>query len=142
MNKRILALSLVISLLIGLLALSLIPDHSYWFANWTIGVLLGIYPFVFWQIAQTILNNISRYYQQKASSQEPGAKKKFLYYFLLILAIAKFVVIGVVVYNLNSWLPIRQIPLLAGFLTVCPTVLIVFFISYFRNSARQGVSRR
>jgi len=125
MSKKIFLLSLLIGLMGGGLLLFAI-GKSYWLLSWTIGVLLGIYPFIFWQITQTILNKLPKY-SPKTQDEQPG-RLPFKYYLLIVILAFKFIILSVIIICISNLNFIISTPFLIGFIIMAPIIVIMILM--------------
>ena len=141
MSKKIFLLSLLIGLMGGGLLLFAI-GKSYWLLSWTIGVLLGIYPFIFWQITQTILNKVSKYSQKTQDDpsrrrgevrgspvrDEQPRRLPFRYYLLIVILAFKFIILSVIIICISNFNFIISTSFLIGFIIMAPIIVIMILM--------------
>ncbi|MBI5777870.1 MAG: hypothetical protein HZA49_00240 [Planctomycetes bacterium] len=117
MNRNILLLSLVISLLAGGSALY-IAGKPGWVASWSLGTLLGIYPFFFFYITRNL------YY---------GKSGKINGILLWAILIMKFIATALVILLLGNLRFIVSAPFIIGFLIMAPIILTIVLINNLTN---------
>lgn len=117
MNRNILLLSLVISLLAGSSTLY-IAGKSGWILSWSLGTLLGIYPFFFFYITRNIYYNKS------------GKINGILLWAILII---KFIATALVILLLGNLRFIVYAPFIIGFIVMAPIILAIILVNTFKN---------
>ncbi|MEW6027127.1 MAG: hypothetical protein AB1599_07530 [Planctomycetota bacterium] len=117
MNRNIFLKSLAISLLGGGGVLYL-TDKSAWITSWSLGTMLGIYPFFFFYITRNLFWSKS------------GRINGILIWLILIV---KFIITGLIIWLLGNLSFIIYAPFIIGFIAVAPVVLTIILISNFKN---------
>jgi len=118
MNKNIVLLSFIIILLIGG-SIMLIAGKSQWLLSWTLGVVLGTYPFLFWGITRSFVLNNGK-----------SSKRILLSGVLLI----KFVILGAGLFLLSKIQFIIPTPFLVGLVITTPAILLPLIVDIIKNT--------
>jgi Mn2+/Fe2+ NRAMP family transporter len=127
MSKRTFIFSLLIGFVAGVVLLYII-ERSQWLLSWACGVILGIYPFVFWQIAQNILYKLTGYSNGNRSEKKQPKRLPFRYYLLLVIVTFKFIILSVIIIFISKLKFIISTPFLIGFLIMAPIIVIMILI--------------
>lgn len=117
MNRNIFLLSLVISLLGGGSTLYL-SGKPGWILSWSLGTLLGIYPFFFFHITRNL------YYGKS------GAINSVLLWSILIM---KFIVTALVIWILGNLRFIVYAPFIISFVVMAPIILTIVIVNTLKN---------
>jgi hypothetical protein len=117
MNRNLLLLSLIIAIIGGCGILYVIGE-SECLVSWTLGSLLGIYPFLFFHITRNLFYSKS------------GKINSYLLWSILAV---KFIITLSVIIFIGTLGFILQTPFTIGFLVMAPTVLTILLIDNLRN---------
>jgi hypothetical protein len=117
MNRNIFLLPLIIAIIGGGSILYAI-GQSGWLLSWTLGALLGIYPFFFFYITRNL------YYSKSGKVNSPLLWAIFIIKLVLTVSIILFIgTLGFIIY----------LPFIIGFLIMAPIVITIILIDTLRD---------
>lgn len=135
MSKKIFIFSLLIGLIGGGVFLFII-EKPQWLLSWICGIVMGIYPFVFWQITQSILYKLTKSSKNDKIEENQPKQLSFRYYLLLIILAFKFIILGILIILISNLKFIIGTPFLIGFIIMIP-IIITMLLLYQREQNSQ-----
>lgn len=127
MSKKIFISSLLIGLIGGGVFLFII-EKPQWLLSWICGIIIGIYPFVFWQITQNVLYKLTKCFKSDKIEENQPKRLSFRYYLLLVILVFKFIILGILIILISNLKFIIGTPFLIGFIIMVPIIIIMLLM--------------
>lgn len=131
MSKKIFISSLLIGLIGGGVFLFII-EKPQWLLSWICGIVMGIFPFVFWQITRNVLYKLTKCSKDDKIEENQPKLLSFRYYLLFVIVVFKFIILGILIILISNLKFIIGTPFLIGLIIMVP-IIITLLIVYQRE---------